>query len=286
MLDIFLDALIDSVKLIPFLLVTYLIMEYIEHKTTNKTKKVIKQSGKLGPVFGGILGIFPQCGFSAAASSLYAGRVITLGTLISIYLSTSDEMLPILISEAVDVKIILRILAIKAFVGILFGFIIDFFINLRIRDNFQEKELKIHDICEHGHCNCDKKILIPAIKHTIQITLFLLIISVVLGMLIKFIGEDNFSSLILNKPIIGQIISGLIGLIPNCASSVIITQLFLEGLLSAGSMISGLLVSAGVGILILFKVNEDTKENIKIVGLLYCISVIVGIIIEIFNIAI
>lgn len=286
MLDIFLDALIDSVKLIPFLLVTYLIMEYIEHKTTNKTKKVIKQSGKLGPVFGGILGIFPQCGFSAAASSLYAGRVITLGTLISIYLSTSDEMLPILISEAVDVKIILRILAIKAFVGILFGFIIDFFINLRIRDNFQEKELKIHDICEHGHCNCDKKILIPAIKHTIQITLFLFIISVVLGMLIKFIGEDNFSSLILNKPIIGQIISGLIGLIPNCASSVIITQLFLEGLLSAGSMISGLLVSAGVGILILFKVNEDTKENIKIVGLLYCISVIVGIIIEIFNIAI
>lgn len=286
MLDIFLDALIDSVKLIPFLLVTYLIMEYIEHKTTNKTKKVIKQSGKLGPVFGGILGIFPQCGFSAAASSLYAGRVITLGTLISIYLSTSDEMLPILISEAVDVKIILRILAIKAFVGILFGFIIDFFINLRIRDNFQEKELKIHDICEHGHCNCDKKILIPAIKHTIQITLFLFIISVVLGILIKFIGEDNFSSLILNKPIIGQIISGLIGLIPNCASSVIITQLFLEGLLSAGSMISGLLVSAGVGILILFKVNEDTKENIKIVGLLYCISVIVGIIIEIFNIAI
>lgn len=286
MLDIFLDALIDSVKLIPFLLVTYLIMEYIEHKTTNKTKKVIKQSGKLGPVFGGILGIFPQCGFSAAASSLYAGRVITLGTLISIYLSTSDEMLPILISEAVDVKIILRILAIKAFVGILFGFIIDFFINLRIRDNFQEKELKIHDICEHGHCNCDKKILIPAIKHTIQITLFLFIISVVLGMLIKFIGEDNFSSLILNNPIIGQIISGLIGLIPNCASSVIITQLFLEGLLSAGSMISGLLVSAGVGILILFKVNEDTKENIKIVGLLYCISVIVGIIIEIFNIAI
>lgn len=283
MIDVILDTLIDSVKLLPFLFITYLIMEFIEHKTGDKAKNIIKKSGKFGPLFGGILGIFPQCGFSAAAANLYAGKVITLGTLIAIFLSTSDEMLPVLISEAAPISTILQILAIKLVIGIIIGFSIDLIRQALIKRKQEKKEEVVEEIgyiCEHEHCHCEEGILKSSIKHTINIFIFIIIISFIINTIIYFIGEENLSNLILNMPIVGPIIAGLVGLIPNCAGSVILTQLYLEQVISFGSMIGGLLVGSGIGILVLFRVNKDMKENFKILGLLYLIGVICGIIID------
>lgn len=284
-LEVLLDTGIDALKLLPFLFVTYLIMEYIEHKTGNKTKNIIKKSGKWGPVFGAILGIFPQCGFSAAAANLYAGRVITLGTLIAIFLSTSDEMLPILISEAAPIDIILKILATKLVIGILAGVVIDFvgqaFKKKKEEQESEETGEEIGHMCEHEHCHCEKEgILKSAIKHTLNIFVFIILISLVMNIAIYFIGEENISNLILNMPVVGPLIAGIVGLIPNCASSVILTQLYLQNVISVGSMIGGLLVGSGIGILVLFRVNKNLKENVKIVALLYLIGVLSGIMID------
>lgn len=284
MWDAILDSLIDTVKLIPFLLITYIIMEFIEHKTSHKTKDAIKKSGHFGPLIGGILGVVPQCGFSAAASSLYSVRIITLGTLIAVFLSTSDEMLPILISEAVDVRIILSILGIKLVIAVIVGFIIDLFFRKKFETSEDEPEIK--DLCEHEHCHCEHGIFKSALKHTINITLYIFIISLVLNIIIYFIGEDNLAHILNSTPIIGPIIASLVGLIPNCASSVIITQLYLSKVLNFATMIAGLLVNTGVGLLILFRTNKNLKENIKITVLLFAIGVIFGIIFDLigFNI--
>ena len=284
MWDAILDSLIDTVKLIPFLLITYIIMEFIEHKTSHKTKDAIKKSGHFGPLIGGILGVVPQCGFSAAASSLYSARIITLGTLIAVFLSTSDEMLPILISEAVDVRIILSILGIKLVIAVIVGFIIDLFFRKKFEASEDEPEIK--DLCEHEHCHCEHGIFKSALKHTINITLYIFIISLVLNIIIYFIGEDNLAHILNSTPVIGPIIAALVGLIPNCASSVIITQLYLSNVLNFATMIAGLLVNTGVGLLILFRTNKDLKENIKITVLLFAIGVIFGIIFDLigFNI--
>lgn len=284
-LEVLLDTGIDALKLLPFLFITYLIMEYIEHKTGDKTKNIIKKSGKWGPVFGAILGIFPQCGFSAAAANLYAGRVITLGTLIAIFLSTSDEMLPILISEAAPIDIILKILATKLAIGIIAGVVIDFvgqvFKKKKEKQTNEEAGEEIGHICEHEHCHCEKEgIFKSSIKHTLNIFVFIIIISLVMNVAIYFIGEEKISNLILNMPVVGPLIAGIVGLIPNCASSVILTQLYLQNVISVGSMIGGLLVGSGIGILILFRVNENIKENMKITGMLYLIGVVSGIIID------
>lgn len=286
--EVALDALIDSVKLLPFLFVTYLAMEYLEHKTSDKSNRLVERSGKIGPLYGSLLGIVPQCGFSAAATNLYAGRVITLGTLIAIYLSTSDEMLPILISEKVSILLILKILFVKVVIGMIAGFAIDFIHQKFLRFTHMKDPHHlpdIHHMCEHEHCHCDEKGIFPsALKHTVEIFVYILVISFLLNLVIAYIGEDTLSSFILNRPVIGELAAGLIGLIPNCAASVVITQLYLEGLLSAGPMMAGLLVSAGVGLLVLFKVNDHPRENLKILGLLYAIGVVSGLLIELFGI--
>lgn len=278
MLEILEDAIIDSVKLIPFLFLTYLLMEYIEHKTKEKTKETIKKSGKYGPFIGALLGIVPQCGFSVSATNLYAARVITLGTLIAVYLSTSDEMLPIFLSEGVAIDIILKILAIKLIIGMIAGFLIDFVIRLKNKGN-TEKE-KIIDLCEKEHCHCEHGIFKSALKHTINIFIFIFVFTLIINLVIHLIGEENIAGFMLDRPILGPILSGVIGLIPNCASSVIITQMYLANLISIGTMIAGLLVSAGVGLAVLFRTNKGVKENIKITILLYVIGVVSGILLE------
>lgn len=275
MWDVILDTLIDTVKLIPFLLITYIIMEFIEHKTSKKTKDFIKKTGSSGPLWGGLLGIVPQCGFSAAASSLYSARIITLGTLIAVFLSTSDEMLPILISEAVDIGTIVTILLIKLAIAVLVGFLIDLFFRRKFETSEDEPEIK--DLCEHEHCDCEHGIIKSAIKHTINITIYILIITFVLNLIIYFIGEERLSHILNSTPVIGPIIAALVGLIPNCASSVIITQLYVSDVLNFATMISGLLVNTGVGLLVLFRTNDDLKENIKITVLLFAIGAIFGI---------
>ena len=271
-------TVIDSIKLVPFLFLTYLLMEYIEHKTSNKVRNAIQKSGKLGPLLGGLVGIVPQCGFSVSATNLYAARVITLGTLISVYLTTSDEMLPILISENISIVTILTILGIKLVIGIVAGFIIDFIARKLNKNKLEEK---IVDICEHEHCHCENGIVKSALKHTINIFIYVFIFTLVLNGIIELIGEDTISNFVSQNIILGPIIAGIIGLVPNCASSVILTQLFVENVISMPILISGLCVNAGVGLLVLFKINKNLKENLKIVGLLYAIGVISGIVLEI-----
>lgn len=281
MLDVILDTTIDALKILPFLFLAYVAMEYMEHKMSQKTKDLIQKSGKVGPLYGGLLGILPQCGFSVAASNLYVGRIITLGTLIAVYLSTSDEMLPILISEQVPIWTIIKILLLKAFIGIVAGFIIDFV----LRKKEKQKENITH-LCEHEHCHCNEKnIFISALKHSINIFIFIYITSFLLNLLFHYVGEEALAGFILNKPIIGEILAGIVGLIPNCAASVVITELYINGIISLGAMMSGLLVGAGVGLLILFKINDDIKENLKITLLLYLIGVISGILIELSGIS-
>ena len=278
-LDALTDTLIDGFNLLPFLFLTYLAMEYIEHKTGSKAAQIMKKSGKWGPLLGSILGVAPQCGFSAAASNLYAGRIITLGTLFAVFLSTSDEMLPILISEQVNPITIIKILLVKMIIGMLAGFLIDFII--RKRRNGSEEEFRIEHMCDHHHCHCrEGKILRSALSHTLQVFLFILLISFLLNLVIGFTGEDKLAAFISTKPILGPMLATLVGLIPNCASSVILTQLYLEGVLGAGAMLAGLLAGSGVGLLVLFKVNDDLKENIRITLLLYAIGVAAGLLIE------
>lgn len=278
LMDVFADGLLDSLKLIPFLFVTYLLMEYLEHKTNTRTRAVIRKAGRLGPLAGSIVGVFPQCGFSAAASNLYAGGVITTGTLLAVFLSTSDEMLPIFVSEAVDLRIILMILGLKVIIGVITGFLVDFIFRFR-PSTIRYKE--IHSMCESEHCGCEEGVFRSALKHTLKIFGFIFIFSVVLGLLVTLGGEDRIASLLAGYPLAGPLVAGIVGLIPNCASSVVITQLFLKNLISFGTMMSGLLVGAGVGLLVLFRANKRWKENLSILGMLYVSGVAWGIVLDI-----
>lgn len=277
MLEVLLETIIDSIKLLPFLFLAYLLIEFIENKAQEKTTIAIEKSGKFGPIIGALLGIVPQCGFSAAAANLYVGRVITLGTLISIFLSTSDEMLPVLISKAAPIGLIIKILLIKIFIGMVCGIVID----LLAKHKEEDKKEEIHKLCHDEHCHCEESgIFKSSIKHTLQIFAYIFVVSLILNYVIHYIGEERLASLILNIPVLGTIISGLIGLIPNCASSVILTELYLENILSLGSMIAGLLVNSGIGVLVLFKVNKNLKENITVLGILYVIGIISGILLD------
>ena len=273
-IDAIADSFIDSVKLLPFLFLTYLAMEYLEHKAGQKMQEAIRRAGRGGPVIGSILGAFPQCGFSTVASNLYAGRIITAGTLIAIFLSTSDEMLPIMISENIELTVILEILGVKVAVGILAGFFFDFILRGK------KKELQIEHLCEQHHCHCEEGIWKSELHHTLEIFLYIMVISLALNLLLAWIGEDVLADLVLNRPDVGEMAAALVGMIPNCAASVIITQLYLNGVLSAGAMTAGLLSGSGVGLLVLFRVNDDYRENFRILGLLYVTGVLGGMLVN------
>ena len=278
MLDLLMDALIDSGKLIPFLFVTYFFMEWLEHKTGSTLYNTIKRAGSYGPVLGGVLGVVPQCGFSAAASSLYSGGVITVGTLVAVFLSTSDEMLPIFISEAVPVKTIAAILGTKVLIAVISGLIVELIYVKVLRK--KDKEIDIHTVCEEEHCKCEDGALLSAIKHTVKIFVYILAISLVLNVAIDCVGEEAIGNAFSSVPVLGEAIAALIGLIPNCASSVVITQMYLDNIISAGAMMSGLLVNAGVGFLILFRLNRNVKQNLYILGVVYGLGVFWGSMIE------
>lgn len=278
MTDIILDTLIDTLKLIPFLFITFLIIEVIEHKLNNKN--IISKSKKYGPLIGSLLGAIPQCGFSVMATNLYITRIITLGTLISIYLSTSDEMLPILISENINITTIIVIILIKVIFAIIYGVIIDLILSKKQRK--QEKEN--YSICDEEHCHCEKGIFIPALKHTLNITIFIMIITFIINIIFSFVGEDILSKILLKNSIFSPFITSLIGLIPNCASSVMLTELYINNAINVSSLISGLLTGSGTALLILFKSNKNIKENIKILFILYILGVLSGIILELFGI--
>ena len=275
MLEIILDTLIDLLKIIPFLFVAFLIMEYFEHSLSKK-KNVLKNK-KVGPIVGSLLGVIPQCGFSVMATNLFSSRVIPLGTLIAIYLSTSDEMLPILITNKVSFKLILIILLIKIIIGIIFGYIIDFF--------WKKKETKDFSICDDDHCHCEKGIFKSSLIHTLKISSYILITTFLLNTLIYYLGEDTISKILLKNNFFGPFLASLVGLIPNCSASIILTELYLSKVITTGMLIGGLLTGSGIGLLVLFKVNKDKKENFFILISIYLIGVLVGIIFDLLKIS-
>lgn len=337
--DITLDAVLDTLKLIPFLFLTYLAMEAIEQKSNGKAEEIVQRAGFAGPIVGSLVGAFPQCGFSAAASTLYAAKVITVGTLISVYLATSDELLPILIAEQADPILIAKILGIKVAIGMLMGFIIDAIVRITQKD--KEKHLHICDLCERDNCGCDHNhedhfhnehshvhphnckreedhryehhdhehshhdhehnhehghehhghshehkggIARSALVHTVQVTLFIFVITLGLNAVIGLVGEDALGAFLSSQPALSIVASAMVGLIPNCASSVVITELFLEGTISTGSMLAGLLVAAGVGLLVLFRSNRPMKNNVGILVVLFLMGVFWGSVIDLIGI--
>lgn len=284
MLDIILDVCKDTVKLIPFLYLTFLFMEYLEDVAHEGSVKLLKKFPAVGPLIGSAAGTFPQCGFSAAASSLYSGGVISLGTLIAIFLSTSDEMLPILISEKAPVATILSIVGAKFAIGLVSGIIIDIVFNIWNKRH-PHKEHHIHDLCEDDHCGCEEShnLFLAALKHTVEVLVFIFVISLLAALLIEGIGQDRISEFLSMNEVAGIFLASLVGLIPNCGASVALTTLFLKGLITYGQVMAGLLVSAGVGLLVLFRTNRrNIKGSISIVVLLYAVGVIWGLILSLF----
>ena len=354
-------AFIDTLKLVPFLFVTYLAMEALEHYASSKSIAAVRRAGTAGPIIGALLGVVPQCGFSAAAATLYSARVITLGTLFAVFLSTSDEMLPIMIAAQAPVEFIVEVLAIKALCGLIAGFAIDAVLRLR---HHAVEAMRIHDLCERDHCGCDDEsdasfalfdtrrehgegaadraydsdgglsheeeretelacasderlehghghahehecghehahehnhshghahgfgaIAKSSLVHTLQVTLFVFLVSLALEIVIDGVGEDALASFISANSNLSVVVSAIVGLTPNCAASVVLTELYLEGALSTGAMLAGLLVSAGVGLLVLFRANRPMHGNFLIAAGLVACGVVFGFIVGVFGIA-
>ncbi|MBO4365837.1 MAG: arsenic efflux protein [Eggerthellaceae bacterium] len=314
-LDVLTDAFLDTLYLVPFLFVTYLFMEWLEHKTSAKAQEAVKRAGVGGPVVGSLLGVVPQCGFSAAAATLYAARVISIGTLFAVFLSTSDEMLPIFIAEQVSPSILFTVIGLKIVIAIVFGFAIDAFMRAT---NRQHEHLRIHELCERDQCECSHGcetcehnpelvyehhdcdlscqhdhhhhdhshdsgwggIARSAVKHTIQVTIFVFLVSLVLNAVLVVVGEDALGDFLSANALLAVVGSAIVGLIPNCAASVAIAQLYIEGALSFGAMMAGLLSAAGVGMLVLLRTNRHAGENMRIILALVVISVLCGFVIE------
>lgn len=272
MKDTLIDTIIDSIKLLPFLFVAFYIIELFEHKFAKKTESAITNSKKFGPIVGSFLGVIPQCGFSVVATNLYVTRILSLGTLISIYLSTSDEMLPILISHNAPLKDILTILGIKVLVGTVMGFIIDLVI--------RKKEPQKFSICESDKCDCEESLIKSSLIHTVKTFIFIFIITLVLNILMSYLSEEVLTKIFMKNSIFAPFLSCLIGLIPNCAPSVLITELYLGGVIKMGTCIAGLLTNSGLALIVLFKTNNNIKENIGILALIYLIGTISGVIIN------
>lgn len=275
------DTLFDALKLVPFLFIAFLLMELFEHKKMDKFHKVLSKEGKYGPIVGGLLGAIPQCGFSVLVTNLYVFRIITLGTLISVYLSTSDEMLPILLSSRAPINSVLVIVISKILFGIIFGFIIDL-----IYKNKSNSNILDHHVCNSDNCDCEDSLIKSVIIHIFKTLLYIIIITFILNISFEVVGSKNISKLFLKNNPFAPFVSALVGLIPNCGSSIAITELYLNNVITIGTCIGGLLTGSGIGLLILFKNNKNIKENISIMILLYLIGSILGTIINLVGVSI
>ena len=324
LLDAWLDAVLDSAKMLPFLFVTYLFMEWLEHGSADRFEKMIARAGKAGPFIGAILGVIPQCGFSGAAATLYAGRVVTLGTLVSVFLVTSDEMLPVMLSQAVSVAVIAKVLVIKLIVGMAVGFALDAVLRKMGREHVGFGSAHAHEghtgndirhLCEMEGCDCANgcecasceqradmlahdhhdhdhdhghhagwgHLALAAGKHSVQITIFIFIICFALNLVVEA-GLEDAIAVVASAPVVGSLVAAVLGLIPNCAVSVALTQLYLDGVLAGGAMMSGLAVNAGIGLIVLFRTNNDSRENLRICGLLVGVGIVVGLATELLGI--
>ncbi len=276
---VLLDTIADSVRMLPFLFGAYLLLEALEHYSSAFISRTLKKINKAGPLVGSLFGCIPQCGFSVMASNLYAGGVISIGTLLSVFLATSDEAILILLGNPGRGKDILWLLITKIIIAITAGYVADLLLSGKITSQKQ-----MGNLCAHCGCHDHKGILIPALNHTFKLFLYIFVCSGVLNFLIEAFGLESIAAVLLSDSLLQPALAALIGFIPNCAASVILTQLYLGGALSFASVIAGLCTNAGVGLIVLFRVNKNRKENIKILGLLYVISVIAGMILSFMSI--
>lgn len=270
--ELILDAILDSLKTLPFLFGAYLLIEFLEHRAGDRLVQTLAKLGPLGPIGGAVLGCVPQCGFSVAAANFYAGRLITPGTLIAVFLATSDEAIPILLSRPETVGSLTKLLGVKLVVGILAGILVDLVVMRVLKPKIREP---FHDLCED--CGCEEKgVVRSALGHTLRIFLFLLLVGIALNCAIAWVGEEKISRALLSGSAFQPLLAALIGFLPNCAASVILTELYLDGALSFGSAVAGLCTGAGLGLLVLFRVNKDLQENLCIAGVLYIAAAIAG----------
>lgn len=276
MLDIIFETLIDALKMTPILYLAYLLMEYLELKAGEKLNTAVAMVGTAGPLLGGLLGAVPQCGFSGAIAGFYSAHIVTLGTLIAVFLSTSDEMLPILLSSNIGAAVIIKILAFKIVGAVVVGFVIDLLLRLFKRHRGATSD-HIHDFCEQEHCDCHENIFISALKHTAKVLVLVVIVSFALNVVFEYFGNDALKDNFITQPVVSEIMAGIVGLIPNCSVSVLITNLFVEDVITPGAMLSGLMTNAGVGLLVLFRLNKNIKENIAITLVLLVCGVLLGL---------
>ena len=285
MFDLFLDSLLDGLKdgawSLPVLFVAYLLMELLERSQKLNEEILHGYSHKAGPLLGGLLGVVPQCGISGAAATLFSTGSVTVGTMLAVFFATSDEMLPIMLSSVADGDIrlssILLIVLGKAALGVALGYLADLLLTKYIRS-----QKNIHGFCEREHCACDEEegsVFVSALKHTLKIAVMLIAVNVVLNFVLGMIGVERLSGSVLNRPFIGEILLALVGLIPNCSVSVVITESYLSGLIGLGGLFAGLLSNAGIGLLVLFRTNKNLKENLVITSTLYGMSAAAGIVI-------
>lgn len=298
-LDVVIDALKDTVELIPFLFATYVVISLLDLFASDKTTAAIQRAGHAGPLIGGVLGVVPQCGFSAMGASLYADRIVSLGTFVAVILSTSDEMLPLLLAEHVEVGLLARILVTKAVLGVILGFAIDLVLRAVLgrtslagvdesdageeQDEDAEFDLSAYS-CD---CGCGEPltrgqtawwVVVNSAYRTFQVVVFIFVVSVLLNALIALVGEDALASFLSGNAVVATLVSGLVGLVPNCAASVVLTQLYIDGVLGFAPMIAGTLVAGGAGYLVLFRMNGNMRENAAIVGIVYALGVCAGLV--------
>ncbi len=274
-----LHALEDSLKMLPFLFAAYLAIEYIEHKKSHTIERLLAKGGKFGFVPGALLGIIPQCGFSTMASGFYASRVITLGTLMAVFVATSDEAIPLMLAQPESYPAMLVLVVVKLLYALLVGFLIDIVFSrwmpASLRGGYGGK---ISEVDCHGH---DEKenIWLAAIKHTVNIFLYVLAFTFVFGLLVEWLGEAQISAFFNSLGFLQPVVAALFGLIPNCAASVLLTQLYLDGVIHFGSVLAGLCTNAGVGLIVLFRTNRNIKQNLFIVGLLFALGCALGLVV-------
>ena len=298
-LDVVIDALKDTAELIPFLFATYVVISLLDLFASDKTTAAIQRAGHAGPLIGGVLGVVPQCGFSAMGASLYADRIVSLGTFVAVILSTSDEMLPLLLAEHVEVGLLARILVTKAVLGVILGFATDLVLRVVLgrtslagvdesdAGEEQDEDAEFDPSAYSCDCGCGEPltrgqtawwVVVNSAYRTFQVVVFIFVVSVLLNALIALVGEDTLASFLSGNAVVATLVSGLVGLVPNCAASVVLTQLYIDGVLGFAPMIAGTLVAGGAGYLVLFRMNGNMRENAAIVGIVYALGVCVGLV--------
>lgn len=270
------DFLVENLLLLPFLFPAYLVLEWVEAHAGGALGRKLGRVSQWGPFFGAAAGVVPQCGFSAAAASLYAGGVITAGTLVAVFLSTSDELIPVLLSKQVPVSFLCRLVGLKILFAVFAGFAVNAFLFCMGR---REPSPHVGELCAQSHCSCAERkgIVVPALIHTLEIFVFLLVISGILELVLHFCGgEEALKGCILNRPFVGELLGGVVGLIPNCAASVACADLYVEGGMSAGALVASSLTGAGMGFLVLFRTHRHLRENLAILAVVYVFGVVFG----------